>query len=265
MAPAPAPKPSPTTLTKIPATMPPAVSSVWELTPVLLLPTQLVLIDPTMMARAMIVPTAEISAPTRPARVAAPMVPPPLAVTKPAAPMSPRKTRNASRPSGELRWQASPLAVALPIQFKSSVTTADPTPNFTAFPDQPVMMYLPGSSPSPFPYLSSSPELALLDKPLIQVEKSPEARGHQSARDDTGDEGDAQGGQAAGDDHGGNLDVQLDHAVRARQLDRHQGRQQRGRQPRRPRSDRERDVGKHRPGGAHDKGEPGQAEDQHER
>src|SRR5438094_519680 len=100
MAPAPAPKPSPTTLTKIPATMPPAVSSVWELTPVLLLPTQLALIDPTMMARAMIVPTAEIRAATRPAMVAAPMVPPPLAVTKPAAPMSPRKTRNASKPSG---------------------------------------------------------------------------------------------------------------------------------------------------------------------
>src|SRR5438309_3894116 len=265
MAPAPAPKPSPTTLIKIPAAIPPAVSSVCELTPVLLLVTQLALSDPTMMARAMIVPTAEIRAPTRPARVAAPMVPPPRAVTKPAAPMSPRKTRNASRPSGELRWQVSPLAVALPIQFKSNVTTADATPNFTAFPDQPFMMYLPRPSPSPFPSLSSSPELALLDKPLTQVEKRPESRGHQGARDDTGDEGDAQGGQAAGDDHGGNLHVELDHAVRAGELDRHQGRQQRWRQPRGARCDRGRDAGKHRPGGAHDKGEPGQAEDQNKR
>src|SRR5439155_17740208 len=124
-------------------------------------PTQLALIDPTMMARAMIVPTAEIRAATSPAMAAAPMVPPPLAVTKPAAPISPKKTRNASKPSGELRLQASPLAVALPIQFKSNVTTADATPNFTAFPDQPFMTYLPRPSPSPFPYLSSSPELAL--------------------------------------------------------------------------------------------------------
>src|SRR5256886_6807474 len=186
--------------------------------------------------------------------VAAPMVPPARAVTKPAPPISPKKTRNASRPSGEPRRQGSPVAVALPIQFKSSVTTADPTPNFTAFPDQPFMQYLPGSSPSPFPYLSSSPELALLDKPLIQVEKSPEARGHQSARDDTGDEGDAQGGQAAGDDHGGKPYVPLDHAVRARQLDRPQGRQPPGRQPPPPRRDRERDVGQPPPRGAAGKG-----------
>src|SRR5438876_11197044 len=125
-----------------------------------------------MIANATMVPTAEIRAPTSPAMVAAPIVPPARAVTKPAPPMSPRKTRNASRPSGELRWQASPLAVALPIQFKSSVTTADATPNFTAFPDQPFMMYLPGSSPSPFPYVSSSPESALLDQPLIPEEQS---------------------------------------------------------------------------------------------
>src|SRR5207245_8325644 len=162
MAPAPAPKPSPTTLIKIPAAIPPAVSSVCELTPVLLLVTQLALSDPTMMARAMMVPTAEIRAATRPARVAAPMVPPVRVVMKPAPPMSPRKTRNASRPSGELRWQASPLAVALPIQFKSSVTTADPTPNFTAFPDQPFITYLPGLSPSPYPYLPSCPEAEAL-------------------------------------------------------------------------------------------------------
>src|SRR5205823_8890832 len=77
---------------------------------------------------------------------------------EPAPPISPKKTRNASRPSGEPRRQGSPVAVALPFQFKSSVTTADPTPNFTAFPDQPFMQYLPGSSPSPFPYLPSSPE-----------------------------------------------------------------------------------------------------------
>src|SRR5438876_7003086 len=168
-----------------------------------------------MIANATMVPTAEIRAPTSPAMVAAPIVPPARAVTKPAPPMSPRKTRNASRPSGELRRQGSPVAVALPIQFKSSVTTADATPNFTAFPDQPFMTYLPGSSPSPYPYLPSCPEAVALDKRLIQVEKSPESRGHQGACDDTSDEGDAQGGQAAGDDHGGNLHVEPDHAIRA--------------------------------------------------
>src|SRR5207302_2469352 len=121
------------------------------------------------------VPTAELRAATRPARVAAPMVPPVRVVMKPAPPMSPRKTRNASRPSGELRWQASPLAVALPIQFKSSVTTADPTPNFTAFPDQPFMKIPPGLEPVPISLPVIFARSIVLDKRLIQVEDGAES------------------------------------------------------------------------------------------
>src|ERR1700716_1224577 len=170
MAPAPAPMPSPRKLIKMPAITPPVVSSVWVLTPVLLtIPHCEALIDPTMMVTAMIVPTAEIKAPTRPAMVAAPMVPPARAVMKPAPPMSPRKTRNARKPRGEPRRQGAPL-VAPPIQFKSSVTTADATPNLTAFPDQPFMNVPPGLEPIPESLPVIFARGSLVDKHLIQVE-----------------------------------------------------------------------------------------------
>src|SRR2546430_8104425 len=63
---------------------------------------------------------------------------------KPAPPVSPRKTGNASRTSGEGGWQPSPDVVALPTQVRRSVITADAPPKVTAFLDQPFMTDLPG-------------------------------------------------------------------------------------------------------------------------
>jgi hypothetical protein len=83
--------------------------------------------------------------------------------------MSPRKTRNARKPRGEPRRQGSPL-VAPPIQFKSSVTTADATPNLTAFPDQPFMNVPPGLEPIPESLPVIFARGSLVDKHLIQVE-----------------------------------------------------------------------------------------------
>src|SRR5438067_8575618 len=63
---------------------------------------------------------------------------------KPAPPMSPRKTGNASRTSGEGGWQPSPDVVALPTQVRRSVITADALPKVRAFHDQTFMTDLPG-------------------------------------------------------------------------------------------------------------------------
>src|SRR2546423_13770548 len=112
-------------------------------------PHSLALIEPTMTAKATMVPTAEISAPSRPALAACPTVPPARAVMKPAPPVSPRKTGKASRTSGEGGVQPSPGVVALPTQVRRSVTTADALPRVTPFLDQPFLKDLP--RPGPFP------------------------------------------------------------------------------------------------------------------
>src|SRR5438067_3004480 len=65
---------------------------------------------------------------------------------KPAPPMSPRKTGNASRTSGEGGWQPSPDVVALPTQVRRSVITADALPKVRAFHDQTFMRISPDSS-----------------------------------------------------------------------------------------------------------------------